>query len=280
MIHLLHLIRPAHYIKNVLVLFPMFFSGNLLNPQLLLHNIAAFLSFCLMAGAVYIFNDMSDYTSDRLHPEKSHRPLASETVSIRSARLLFAFMAAAGVLVSYAVSELLSGILLTYLLLNIFYSRSLKRYTVPALLIVSAGYILRVLAGAEASGVAPSAWMIILAFFLSLLIGFNKKEMDSPEPNPGKTSRLNMQNVLTLSLSFVILITYIAWSVNSGVQERLGSEHLWISSIFVFAALARYAYLILVKGKRTNPVYLFLYDAMLVGSCTGWSITLFILLYL
>lgn len=278
--HFLSLIRPAHYIKNVLVLFPLFFSGNLLAPELLLNSITAFFSFCLMAAAVYIFNDIRDYESDRLHPEKRYRPVASGRVNFQSARWFSAGLTAAGFLAAYTVSVSLSAILFTYLLLNIFYSSSLKRYTFAALLIVAAGYILRVLAGAEAIDVAPSSWIINLTFLLSLLIGFNKRESDSSLTNPDYPNRLHLQKILTLTISTVILIIYIAWSTTAGVQLRLGSQHLWISSFFVFAGLARYAYLILVKKVRKNPVKLFIHDTVLIGSSAGWSITLFILLYL
>jgi 4-hydroxybenzoate polyprenyltransferase len=257
----------------------MFFSGNLLDPDILQSNVTAFLSFCLMAGAVYIFNDMNDYKSDRLHPEKRSRPLASGTVSIQSARILLTGMATAAFLTSYIISSSLSLILFIYLFLNILYSRWLKKYALPAVLIVASGYILRVLAGAEASSVEASAWILVLTFLLSLLIGFNKKEADADCLKPDSRSHSKFQKALTLSVSLFILIIYALWSLNPGVQQRLGSEYLWITSIFVFIGLTRYTYLILVKNESKNPVNLFIHDLVLMGSSTGWGITLFILLY-
>ena len=84
----LKLIRVKHYLKNILVFLPLFFSGNVLNTKLLLLTFISFLVFSFSSSIVYIINDISDIENDRKHPIKKNRPLASGKISIKTAYII------------------------------------------------------------------------------------------------------------------------------------------------------------------------------------------------
>lgn len=279
----LRLIRPAHIIKNILVFFPLFFSGNLFEYPLLINNILAFTAFSLTASAVYIFNDLCDSGSDKTHPLKQDRPIASGMINKSAAGTLFAMMAPAGPAIGFLVSGYVASILFIYLIINILYSLFLKRVTVTGLVILAAGYILRILAGAAATDVTVSVWIILLTFLLAWFIGLNKRRNDlaalSPVSSGMDKVRQKSDDLWIPATGVLIFFIYLLWTLSPEVTERLGSDKLWISAVFVPAALLRYIYITIRKQVTANPVTMFLSDPVLIGCSFGWGVVLYLLLY-
>jgi len=276
MINYLRLIRPAHIIKNILVFFPLFFSGYLFEYPLLINNILAFTAFSIAASAVYIFNDMCDSGSDKTHPLKKDRPIASGIIKKRAAGILFAVMVPAGPAIGFLVSAYVASILVIYLFINILYSLFLKRVTVTGLVILAAGYILRIAAGAAATGVTVSGWIILLTFLLAWFIGLNKRRNDLAALSPvnsGMDEVRHKTEYIWISVTGVMIIfIYLLWALSPEVTERLGSDKLWISAVFVTAALLRYIYIAIRKQVSANPVTMFLSDPALIGCSFGWEL--------
>lgn len=169
---LVRLLRPSHWLKNGFVLAALIFSRSFHDGARVRAALWAAAAFSLAASTVYIFNDLRDADSDRRHPHKRHRPVAAGEVS---ARLAVAALAALSLLVAGAVlvEPAIAWQVAAYLALGAAYTLFLKRVAWLDLLALSAGFFLRVDAGAAAIGVRLSAWMLTatlaLAFFLAAL---------------------------------------------------------------------------------------------------------------
>lgn len=173
---LIKLMRPTQWLKNLMIFFPPFLSGSLLTSGSYLRTgFIAFISFCCLASALYIVNDVCDVKRDRFHPIKRLRPIPSAQVSIRTA-LVFALIlfVTAFIIVMYALPEL-SMFLLLYGLATIAYSVWLKSIPVIDLFCISFGFLVRLQAGGAIFRVEISEWLFLTVFFLSLFLGSGKR---------------------------------------------------------------------------------------------------------
>lgn len=175
---LLRLLRPKHYLKNLLVFLPLFFGGRLTNTTALGQAGLTFAAFCLLASSVYVFNDLCDRARDRCDPLKCTRPLASGAVRPAQAALLAAVLLA----LTAGLAHLLPGnarlCLLAYALSNLAYSLELKNIPLLDTALLAFGFLLRVLAGAAAAGVRASGWLCLTVLFLSLYMSFGKRRSE------------------------------------------------------------------------------------------------------
>lgn len=175
MIGCLKLARPHQWLKNLMLFFPPFLSGTLLQPALLQQGGLPLVSFCLASSATYVFNDLLDADSDSHHPAKKGRPLASGEVS-RPLAALYATLLAAGAL---SVGWLVPGNFLTYvgayLLVNLCYSLWLKALPIVDIFCIAAGFVIRLQAGGEAFGVVISQWLFLSVFLLAVFLSTGKR---------------------------------------------------------------------------------------------------------
>ena len=171
----IRLLRPRQWVKNAFVLAPLIFSGAFLRVDAIQSALTAVVLFCIASSATYVFNDLRDRDADRLHPVKRHtRPIASGAVSVTQATWILALLSLA--LVAGAFVELkVTLIILLYLLLNIAYTIRLKRVPVLDLFVLSAGFVLRVQAGAAAVAVVVSPWMLITTLCLASYLAAVKR---------------------------------------------------------------------------------------------------------
>ena len=184
---LLALLRPKQWTKNLACLLPAFCSGNGVSIRAFEGPLITALAFCLGAGFVYVVNDLADIERDRIHPTKRLRPLAGGTVGRgHAAALAICALVLSGVL-GASVSLPVFSILLSYIVLNLCYSLRLKQIAILDVMLISAGFILRLAAGGQAGGVPISAWLVLCAFFLSLFLAFGKRRAELDGPNPGNS---------------------------------------------------------------------------------------------
>ena len=172
---LILLLRPAHWVKNVFVLAPLVFAQKLTDPEAVHLALQAFVAFCLASSAVYIFNDIRDRAEDRLHPLKRNRPLAAGTVSVQAAAMLAVAVAAGALAIGARLGTGFLLVLTAYLVLNQLYSLSLKHVVILDVMVVSLGFVLRVIAGGIAIAVQISAWLLLCTFFVALFLAFSKR---------------------------------------------------------------------------------------------------------
>jgi 4-hydroxybenzoate polyprenyltransferase len=171
----LKLLRPAQWLKNLMLFFPPFLGGALLNPGMFQKGVVPFFSFCLGSSATYVLNDLLDRQRDTQHPHKKHRPIPSGKVSPTSAALLALACLVLSLGLAYQVSSLFLQILLAYLTVSTCYSLKLKELPVVDLFCIAAGFLLRLQAGGAAFSIEISEWLFLSVFLLAVFLATGKR---------------------------------------------------------------------------------------------------------
>ncbi|MBP0612643.1 decaprenyl-phosphate phosphoribosyltransferase [Chryseobacterium sp. cx-311] len=286
------LLRVEQWVKNLFVFLPLFFSGNITNADLVLKSIVAFVVFSLAASFIYILNDYSDVDSDRRHPEKCKRPIASGAVSKDTAIIFMSMVLAAGLLLLAGSHFYLhidigrfSSVILFYVLLNIAYTFHLKHVAIIDVSIIATGFVLRVLAGGYISGIPISQWAILLTFVLALVLALGKRrgELINAQISGRTRKALDGYNVqfadIALSISVTLaVISYLMFTVQPEVQERFGSR-IFYTFIFVVFAFMRYLQQTLVHNKTESPTKIIYKDRYIQVTLALWFATFLLLIY-
>ena len=285
---IIHLIRVRQWVKNTFLFIPIFFAGEIFNTEKFWAVFYGFLIYSISASAVYILNDIRDIDADRIHPEKSKRPLPSGAVSIVTAYILFLFLLTAGLVLSYLLNPYFFYILLTYILFNIAYSLGLKKISILDLMIVAAGFVLRVIAGGVVAEVEVSHWLILMIFLLSLFIVLAKRRDDLVEAkNSGKVLRdsckhynLDFVHSILTMLSAVLLTAYIMYTLSDAIQTQFQTDHLYLTSVFVIAGVMRYIQITMVENRSGYPTRILYTDKFIHYTLAGWTICFFLIIYI
>jgi 4-hydroxybenzoate polyprenyltransferase len=283
---LIKTMRPKQWIKNVVVFAPLVFDEKLFQPALLARTSLAFALFCLISSTVYIINDLADIEKDRQHPKKRERPLASGTLSPGVA------MAAAGlfILISLPVAFWLdrgfSLILLSYLLLNVAYSFYLKHLVIIDVMVIAAGFVLRVAGGVAVVGVERfSPWLYLVVTLGALFLGFGKRRHELLLLADGADAHRAILAEYTLPFldQLIALVTstmVIAYSLYTFSAPNLPDNHAMMLTIpAVLYGLFRYLYLIHVKKEGGAPDELLLSDKPLLATGIVWVLAVIVVLY-
>ena len=242
---LLSLARPHQWLKNTFVFAGLVFSQNWHDGAMALRVAYAFAAFCCISSVVYILNDWHDRASDALHPVKHRRALASGAVSAPAAFLLAAALCAAGIYLA-AGNRTLLLLLGLYASLNIAYSWWLKRVAVVDVSIIASGFMLRLLAGTVAVGIAPSRWLLLTGIFLTLFLGFCKRKAESFQEEASQ--RVVMADYPPALVDTFIavtmtatLTTYSLFASSPEAQLQHGERMFYTVPVVVFGLL-RYTY--------------------------------------
>ena len=284
-----NLLRIEHWIKNLFLFIPIFFAGEFLNADKLGQVAIAFFSFCCTASAIYILNDLMDVKSDRLHPEKSKRPIPSGLVSVSTVWVIFTILILVGVLISFQFTHQSFIILLgSYFLLNVGYSLGLKRVPILEILIVSSGFVLRAVGGGLVADVEVSQWMLMMIFLLALFLALAKRRDDlllfgkSSKSVRVASEHYNLEyiNSLLIMVSGIIIVAYLMYVISPEVINRFHSKYLYITSIFVIAGMMRYLQITLVENKSGSPTKILYRDNFIRIVVMLWVITFYFIIYL
>jgi 4-hydroxybenzoate polyprenyltransferase len=286
-------LRPRQWIKNLIVLAPLIFSRNLFRPEMSLLALVALGIFCLLSGAIYVFNDLIDYEQDRAHPVKRNRPIASGRISRRGALAFGMIVAAVGLLTAAWTDTSFFWVCLAYTGLMIFYSLGLKHMVVLDVLIISIGFVLRAMAGVEVlkdmdSGVVMSPWLLVCTLFLALFLGFSKRrsELDLLAHKAGlhrKSLEDYSKEFLDAMISVVTAATVIAYAIYTiwpGTVEKFNTRNLIYTIPFVVFGLFRYMYLVIMKNEGGSPSEILVSDAPLVIDIVLWVCVAGLVLYI
>lgn len=292
MYDIIRLLRPLQWFKNVFVLAPLFFSNNLLNGELLWPTLMTFAAFCLVSSSIYCFNDIFDVESDRQHPRKSHRPIASGAVSVRTGYIIMVICLLVGIaLPNLRLSTLnlqISIILVGYWLMNVAYCVKLKQYAIIDVFLISAGFVLRVLVGGFAADIFVSEWLVLMTFLLALFLAFAKRKDDyrifeQTGVMPRKSIVGYNAQFIDLSVTIVATITivcYIIYTMSDSVTERMGSRYLYLTSIWVIAGLLRHLQNMLVYQRSGSPTKALVKDHFIQLCIIGWIASFVAIIYL
>ena len=281
----LKLIRVKHWVKNGLIFLPIFFSGKIE----LIYSVpvlSAFILFCFTSSSVYILNDLKDLDHDRVNPNKVHRPLASGSISKREAWVIFSLLISSILLISVFFFNSSFIFIYGYFVLNLLYTYWLKRIAVIDVTCISLGFVLRILAGSIAASIFLTHWMIIMVFLLMISMAFAKRRDDFKVQIDSKLERESKSGYslqfldMATSLSFAItLVAYILYTVSPEVINRIGTDKLYVTALFVFLGVMRYLQLSIVFEKSSSPVKLLFSDRFLQLVILAWLITFAFIIY-
>ncbi len=284
------LLRPKDWAKNVFLIVPSFFAGQFFAPSRIPHIVEGFIAFCFFASSIYIINDYRDIEDDRKHPVKSKRPLASGKVKKPAAIVICIILLIAGSILGYLADTkfLFLFILGLYFFINLAYSFGLKNIAILDILILSAGFVLRVKGGAVISQVDTSEWLIIMTFLLSLFMAIAKRRDDLIlKGETGKDMRKSMSgynldflNTMLGLSSAIIIVAYINYTVAPATLDRLHTYRLYYSSLFVIAGLMRYLQITFVLKKSGSPTEILYKDFFIQITLALWVISIYVILYL
>jgi len=288
MINYIKLLRVKHWIKNLFIFLPMFFAGEFLGTQYWARLIAGFFAFSFMASAVYILNDYRDIENDRLHPEKSKRPLASGKVKPHFALVFFIVLIITGLVTAWICSTGFFLICVFYLVLNVFYSFGLKSIAILDVMIVAVGFNLRIKAGGILGDIDLSSWINVMVFLLALFMAVGKRRDDILiKESSGLSMRKSLSgyNLAFLDtwigvLSGIIIVSYLMYTMSPVVITRLGTYRLYYTAIFVIAGLMRYMQLVFIANDSSSPIKVIYKDRFIQVVLLLWIISYFVIIYL
>ncbi|MDE7180214.1 MAG: decaprenyl-phosphate phosphoribosyltransferase [Muribaculaceae bacterium] len=289
---LIQLIRPAQWVKNLLVYAPLFFGGRLFDAPCWLAATVVLAAFCAAASGIYCLNDMIDAEADRHHPQKRLRPVASGSIGKPTALAATVILIAAGLLIPLFLPEgvrvPVEIILGTYLLLNITYCLKLKQFAIVDVNCVAIGFELRLLAGGIACAIPLSPWIMVMTYLLALFLALGKRR-DDVLIYERQGRREIRHNVTAYNLTFInaalgvlgaiVIVCYLMYCLSADVMERLHTEYLFVTAIFVTAGVLRYLQLAIVESRSGSPTRILLHDRFIRGCILLWIFSFAIILY-
>jgi decaprenyl-phosphate phosphoribosyltransferase len=284
---LVKLARPKQWAKNVLVFAAPAAAGVLDNREWALDATVAFVCFCLAAAGTYYINDARDADADRLHPQKSRRPVASGVVPVPVAYVGGVVLLAAALGLAFTVNGNLAATVGGYVVLTTAYSAALKRVAVVDLVAVAAGFVLRAVAGAAATEVPISDWFFIVTSFGALFMISGKRAAEAEEMGDGAGDFRSVLSAYTTSYtaylrsvtSGAVLVAYCLWAFEKADTVASTTIPWYQLSILPFVmAVLRYA-LVLDQGRGSAPEEIILGDRPLQLIGIAWAIVFAIGVY-
>jgi 4-hydroxybenzoate polyprenyltransferase len=285
--------RPRQWTKNIFIFASLVFDGKLFQPTDFLRTLAGFGLFCLISSAVYIFNDILDLKVDRQHPVKRNRPIASGRLPIPAAITAGILLTLGALAAGYLLAWQFALVLLIYFVMMQIYSKWLKHIPILDVIILAAGFVLRVHAGTTLIVVDRfSPWLYVIMALLALYLGFGKRRaelalltenIDAQSPNEGFRKVLNGYSIPLLD-QFITIVsgtTIVAYSLYTFFRPDAPSNHTLMLTIpFVLYAVFRYLYLIEVKHIGGEPEEILLTDRPFQVSLALWGLTVLAVFYL
>ncbi len=276
---LLLLARPKQWSKNVLVFAAPGAAGVLDDAGPLTDTLIALLALCLAASGTYFLNDARDVEADRRHPTKRRRPLAAGIVPIRVAYVGGVLLMVAAVGLGLALRWQLGLTVAGYVVLTTVYSTWLKTIAVVDVATVAAGFVLRAIAGAAATGVPISDWFFIVTTFGSLFMVSGKRGAEAAEMGQGATETRAVLTAYTPTFtaylravsSSAVLVAYCLWAFEKADATTAGVPYYQLSIVPFAVAILRYA-LVLDQGRGSAPEEVVLADRPLQVIGAVWAV--------
>jgi 4-hydroxybenzoate polyprenyltransferase len=278
----LRLARPKQWTKNGFVLAGVVFAEEALVVSSLAKALLAFVAFCALSGAVYAANDVLDVEEDRKHPLKRFRPVASGEVSLRSAMVFAAVLAALGLALGFAVDPGVGLAGVAYLTLQAVYTSVLKHTAILDVMSISAGFVIRALAGVAAVESPISPWLIVCTALLTLFLGFSKRRHEIASLGDGASiHRKNLRDysvpLLDEMMNIMISATIIAYVLYTFFEY----ENYYMMASIPFVVYGVFRYMLLVhRNGGGNPDTLLLRDRPLQVALLLWLVVVGTVIYI
>ncbi len=299
---LIKAIRPRQWIKNFAVFAALIFSGTLLDQTNEIKTLLAFLLFCIFSSVTYLLNDIFDINRDKLHPFKKKRPIASGLISVPTALIISLGLIAVFLPLSYKLSPSFFFVSVTYLVLQLLYSSYLKQVILLDVLVIAAGFVLRVYGGVWVIDAHLSVWFLlsVTSFALFLAIGKRRSERTLMEGQASLHRETllhypeNLLDILTGMFATSAWLTYAFFAflqppilARHGLLSILGSLELPFTEAKYFMAtvpvviyaVMRYLYIIYEKKEGESPERVLLSDKPMLAAVITWIVLVVGIIY-
>ena len=281
--------RPVHWIKNLALFAALIFTGGLYNEALLVKVIWAIVTFNLVTSASYIFNDVLDAKRDSLHPIKKYRPIASGKLSPSLALTVALTLAIVALALAKGLNPLFFLVVVGYLTLQVFYSLGLKNLAIIDILVIAAGFIIRVYAGAFVIDAHLSVWFLLCVISVALFLAAGKRRAELNLLPSGITRKSLTNYKRELLNSYVTMFgnaAWMSWALFTFFESPRASLPVWLFlaelsrattvnkllmvtiPVTIFGIM-RYESLIF-EGRSEAPERLLLTDVALISSVVLW----------
>jgi 4-hydroxybenzoate polyprenyltransferase len=280
--------RPRQWTKNAFIFAALVFDRKLLNLHAFLQTLAAFVLFCLLSSSVYLINDILDRESDRAHPIKKNRPIASGNLPVGLALATGIFLLLVSLTGAFLLSHGFFFISLVYFTLNLIYSIWLKHIPIIDVLVIASCFVLRVAAGVSVIEVQRfSPWLYVVTTLLALYLGFGKRRAelavlvnDSPQSHRKVLSGYSIQFIDQL-ITVVSATTLISYSLYTFSAPNLPENHSMMLTIpFVLYGIFRYLFLINKHNAGGEPEEILLKDRPIQLTVLLWGVAVMVIFYL
>ncbi len=294
-------IRPRQWIKNFAVFAALIFSGSLFDQTALIKSIYAFGLFCALSSATYLLNDIFDIERDKLHPFKRKRPIAAGLVPVSFSLSLALLAIIIALPLSYKLSPAFFFAALTYLIIQLFYSAYLKQIILIDVLVIAAGFVLRVYGGVWAIDAHLNVWFLlsVSSFALFLAIGKRRSELTLMQSQAAQHRETllhypeNLLDILTSMFATAAWLTYAFFAfIQPPIQAKLVSnllggldlpfreaKVLMATVPVVVYGVMRYLYIIYEKKEGESPERVLLSDKPLLATVVIWLVLIIGIIY-
>ena len=291
LLQFLRAMRPHQWIKNLLLFAGILFSRHFTEWNLLLRAFAGFGLFCLLAGSIYILNDLRDVENDRLHPRKKLRPLAARLISPAQGLVFALLVAAGGLVLSFLLSPAFGWTALLYFVITILYSEFFKHVVILDTVLVAAGFVLRAVAGVfvirvpGGPDIPMTPWFVICVFFLALFIAICKRRHELLNIRNASEHRqvldqytpafLDQMIAVSTSAAIFSYTLYLIRAYGGDSDEK--ALKMTLTLPFVIYGIFRYLYLVYRCDEGGEPETLVLKDKPLLLNTLLWLVLLMVL---
>jgi len=298
-------IRVSQWVKNIAVFAPIVFSGFLFVPGYFAKVVWAFGLFCLLSSATYVFNDIVDIRSDRLHPFKKKRPIASGEIPIELAIFLFIFLAGLSLWLGLSTSTFFLGVMGAYFVMNIMYSLWFKKVPILDVFIIAAGFVLRVYAGSFVINVHMDVWFLLTVVSASLFLAVGKRRSEMTLLTGAGIEAKQLRSTLVhytpellgTYTSMFANTTWLTYALFSFLHPPFTAEgkvlklfsllprtllvDKWLMAtvpVVIFGVM-RYMQLIYEKNEGESPHKVIMSDKPLIATVMLWGVMVVVILY-
>lgn len=284
---LIRSLRPSQWPKNVFVLAPLIFGSRLGDAAAVVRALLALVAFCAIASAVYLVNDLRDREEDRQHPLKRLRPLAAGTLKVPVAIAAIVVLAAAAAALGAWLGAGFALVLGVYFALNLLYTLWFKQMVILDVMCIALGFVLRVLAGAQATQVEVSSWLFLCTTFLALFLAFSKRRHEITLLAAGASGQRSvldqyspafldqMINVVTASA----VVSYALYAVAPETVAKFHTQRLIYTIPLVLFGIFRYLYLMYQRPDQRNPTEAILRDPPFLINIALWGLAVVWIVY-
>jgi 4-hydroxybenzoate polyprenyltransferase len=279
-------LRPRQWVKNLFVFAGLIFAQKLFTPAAWV-ALAAFVIFCGLSGAIYLFNDVADRERDRLDPRKRTRPIAAGRLPVGVAIGTGVVLVMGGLVLAALLSRPFFLTAFAYVILLIAYSAWLKHIVIVDAIVVAGGFVLRAVAGAVVIDVEMSGWLLICTILLALFLALGKRRYEyvALEEDAARHRPILAEYspaLLDQMIAVVTASTVTAYALYTMSPETVAKFHThWLPATlpFVLYGIFRYLYLLYQRRLGGNPSELLLSDRALLINTICWICAVLLIIY-